>query len=69
MAESSGCERPDLVLCCPKDLRTLTLCSEGTLSCEFGHLYPVIEGVPVLLRDDVEQTTDIARASHSAGKE
>jgi uncharacterized protein YbaR (Trm112 family) len=30
---------------------------------ESGHVYPVIDGIPVLLRDDIEQTIDLARAS------
>jgi uncharacterized protein YbaR (Trm112 family) len=57
------CECSAVVLCCPKDAGTLTLRSDGMLSCERGHLYPVIEGIPVLLRDDIEQTIDLARAS------
>jgi hypothetical protein len=36
--------------------------------CECGHRYSVIEGVPVLLRDDIEQTIDLARASISRAK-
>jgi 2-polyprenyl-3-methyl-5-hydroxy-6-metoxy-1,4-benzoquinol methylase/uncharacterized protein YbaR (Trm112 family) len=69
MAESLGSLPPSphgktgLALCCPRDLSTLRLDHAGTLSCEFGHTYPVVEGVPVLLRDDIEQTIDLARAS------
>jgi SAM-dependent methyltransferase/uncharacterized protein YbaR (Trm112 family) len=50
-------------LFCPKDATSLALQSDGNLSCEHGHLYPVVDGVPVLLRDDIEQTMDLASAS------
>jgi 2-polyprenyl-3-methyl-5-hydroxy-6-metoxy-1,4-benzoquinol methylase/uncharacterized protein YbaR (Trm112 family) len=69
MSESSGvfstplCGRQGIVLCCPKDASALRLQSDGALSCESGHSYPVIDGIPVLLRDDIEQTMDLARAS------
>jgi SAM-dependent methyltransferase/uncharacterized protein YbaR (Trm112 family) len=56
------------VLLCPKDLTGLTLRSDGALSCDHGHRYPVIDGVPVLLRDDIEQTMDLARASISRAR-
>src|SRR5262245_48589894 len=56
-------ECSSVVLCCPKDAGALTRRSDGTLSCERGHLYPVIDGIPILLRDDIEQTIDLARAS------
>jgi uncharacterized protein YbaR (Trm112 family) len=61
----SWCGMHHTVLMCPKDLTSLTLGCDGALSCEHGHRYPVIDGVPVLLRDDIEQTMDLARASIS----
>ena len=36
---------------------------EGSLVCPDGCEYPVVQGVPVLLRDDVEQTLWVAGAS------
>jgi 2-polyprenyl-3-methyl-5-hydroxy-6-metoxy-1,4-benzoquinol methylase/uncharacterized protein YbaR (Trm112 family) len=50
-------------LFCPIDITPLTLRSDSLVSCERGHCYPVVDGVPVLLRDDIEQTMDLARAS------
>ena len=52
-----------MLLCCPKDFSALALRTDGNLSCKNGHIYPVIDGVPVLLRDDIEQTMSLARAS------
>jgi SAM-dependent methyltransferase len=37
--------------------------SDNLLRCAYGHGYPVLEGVPVLLRDDVVQTQPLAWAS------
>lgn len=42
-------------LTCPRDGEPLRLDGDA-LSCRHGHSYPVIEGIPVLLRDDVEPT-------------
>ena len=58
-----------VLLCRPKDAGTLTLRSDGALSCESGHIYPVIDGIPVLLRDDIEHTINRARASIAPSKE
>jgi SAM-dependent methyltransferase/uncharacterized protein YbaR (Trm112 family) len=49
-------------LCCPKD-GTLLTTSTDSLICTQGHKYPVIDGVPVLLRDDVPQTIGLAYSS------
>ena len=59
------------VLACPRDHTTLTRRSADSLVCAQGHVYPVVEEVPVLLLDDVEQSIDIARASinRAAGRE
>lgn len=52
-----------LTLICPKDRSRLSPASDGSLRCERGHAYPVVEGVPVLLRDDVAQTMKLAGRS------
>src|SRR5262249_59612180 len=68
LSPHASCGMRHTVLLCPKDLTGLTLRSDGALSCECGHRYPVIDGVPVLLRDDIEQTMDLARASMSRAR-
>jgi 2-polyprenyl-3-methyl-5-hydroxy-6-metoxy-1,4-benzoquinol methylase/uncharacterized protein YbaR (Trm112 family) len=68
LSPPSSCGMHHTVLLCPKDLTGLTLRSDGALSCQSGHRYPVIDGVPVLLRDDIEQTMDLARASMSRAR-
>src|SRR6516225_7995553 len=50
-------------LFCPVDHTELTLRPNGKLCCKLDHAYPIVEGVPVLLREDVEQTIGVARAS------
>lgn len=42
-------------LACPRDKSRLRLDGES-LKCEHGHSYPIIEGVPILLVSEVEQT-------------
>jgi 2-polyprenyl-3-methyl-5-hydroxy-6-metoxy-1,4-benzoquinol methylase/uncharacterized protein YbaR (Trm112 family) len=59
----SSCGMHHTALFCPTDHTPLSLRSDGVLSCENGHSYPVIDGVPVVLRDDIEQTMNLARAS------
>lgn len=49
-------------LVCPRDGKSLTY-SDGVLTCPDGHRYPVIDGVPVMLVDDVDQTFWVAAAS------
>ncbi|HJU44950.1 MAG TPA: methyltransferase domain-containing protein [Vicinamibacterales bacterium] len=49
-------------LACPRDHQRLVE-REGALTCAGGHRYPVVDGVPVLLLDDVPQTLGTARAS------
>lgn len=46
------------LLACPRDQRPLipSGASNAALTCGDGHRYPIIEGIPILLRDDVEQT-------------
>lgn len=50
-------------LACPRDHSRLENESSTSLVCSRGHRYPVIDGVPVLLRDDVELTVPHVRAS------
>ncbi len=47
---------------CPRDHWKLEF-RAGYLVCASGHEYPVVEGVPVMLRDDVPQTMHVARVS------
>ena len=49
-------------LVCPRDHGNL-VARDGALTCADGHRYPVIDGVPVMLIDDVPQTFAAARAS------
>lgn len=49
-------------LACPRTHASLSA-FEGGLQSPAGFSYPVVDGLPVLLRDDVEQTIGIARAS------
>ena len=49
-------------LACPIDHRPVRI--DGTLlACADGHTYPVVDGVPVMLRDDVPQTIEFVHAS------
>jgi 2-polyprenyl-3-methyl-5-hydroxy-6-metoxy-1,4-benzoquinol methylase/uncharacterized protein YbaR (Trm112 family) len=49
-------------LVCPRD--HLPLAFDGSsLDCAKGHVYPVIDGVPVMLLDDVHQTLGVAQDS------
>jgi 2-polyprenyl-3-methyl-5-hydroxy-6-metoxy-1,4-benzoquinol methylase/uncharacterized protein YbaR (Trm112 family) len=50
-------------LACPRDRASLQVEPDGSLICPHGHRYPVVDGIPVLLRDDVPETIPIARAS------
>ena len=49
-------------LACPVDVMPLTQAGDR-LECSAGHRYPIVQGVPVLLRDDVTQTIGIAEKS------
>jgi SAM-dependent methyltransferase/uncharacterized protein YbaR (Trm112 family) len=56
-------ERTLRLLACPRDQRPLIPSAPSTplgagaaLTCGDGHRYPIVEGIPILLRDDVEQT-------------
>lgn len=54
MSESRQNEWRELLVC-PRDKRDLQLTGEH-LVCELGHRYAVIEGVPILLVSEAEQT-------------
>lgn len=47
---------------CPRDHLPLK-CEDGNLVCQRDHHYPVVDGMPVLLLDDVPQTMRVADAS------
>lgn len=49
-------------LVCPADHQPLRSANEE-LVCVEGHRYPVVDGVPVMLRGDVSQTIELANAS------
>jgi len=49
-------------LVCPRDASALTP-ANGALRCRDGHTYPIVDGVPVMLRDDVRQTFGAAASS------
>lgn len=55
-------------LSCPRDRSRLQRNSDSSLICAQGHCYPVVDGVPVLLRDDVQQTMPLADASIARAK-
>jgi SAM-dependent methyltransferase len=50
-------------LVCPKDKSEIYKRSDEELVCSQGHSYRVVAGIPVLLRDDVKQTIELAEAS------
>ncbi len=49
-------------LACPVDRGALSAAGDA-LCCAHGHRYPVVDGVPVMLRPDVPQTIELAAAS------
>jgi SAM-dependent methyltransferase/uncharacterized protein YbaR (Trm112 family) len=56
-------ERLRAVLICPYDGLALESTKPHRLGCPRGHEFPIVDGVPVLLREDVPATIDVARAS------
>jgi SAM-dependent methyltransferase/uncharacterized protein YbaR (Trm112 family) len=52
-------------LVCPRDHNELHL-APGGLTCAAGHRYPVVDGVPVMLLEDVRQTLEVATTSLGA---
>ena len=55
-------------LACPRDHTALSL-KDNILSCEKEHKYFMIENIPVMLLDDVEQTHSVATESLKAAYE
>jgi SAM-dependent methyltransferase len=53
-------------LVCPRDRRPLSSVS-GHLSCDAGHRYPVVGGIPILLRDDIPDIHPYFEQSRQAG--
>jgi len=49
-------------LVCPRDASALTP-ANGALACREGHSYPIVDGIPVMLLDDVRQTFGAAASS------
>ncbi len=49
-------------LACPRDHKSLDY-DNNVLTCPDGHRYPVVDGIPVMLLDEVEQTLWVAAAS------
>jgi SAM-dependent methyltransferase len=49
-------------LVCPRDHGELSY-KHDHLVCSKGHKYPVIQGVPIMLLEEVQQTIDLARES------
>jgi SAM-dependent methyltransferase/uncharacterized protein YbaR (Trm112 family) len=55
-------------LVCPRDGTHLSL-QEEQLICQQGHEYPVVDGIPVMLLDDVAQTMFVAENSLKLARE
>lgn len=53
----------DKLLACPVDKRPLMRGADTWLECADGHRYPVVDGVPVLLRADVAGTIGVEALS------
>jgi SAM-dependent methyltransferase/uncharacterized protein YbaR (Trm112 family) len=49
-------------LVCPRDRQPLAYAG-NRLTCVAGHGYPVVDGIPVMLLNDVEQTMDLVKNS------
>ena len=54
-------------LVCPRDHLELRQQNDN-LFCSTGHAYPIVEGVPVMLLDDVKQTMALVEASLNRAK-
>jgi SAM-dependent methyltransferase/uncharacterized protein YbaR (Trm112 family) len=48
------------MLTCPRDCQPLEL-DKSVLRCAGNHQYPIVDGIPVMLLDEVPQTIDVAR--------
>ena len=60
-------DRTRRLLACPVDRHPL-IANGPSLECSEGHRYPVIEGIPILLREDVDQTHWAAELALLAAK-
>jgi len=60
-------DRTIRLLACPRDQHPLVP-SHGALLCDNGHRYPIIEGIPILLREDVAHTHWVADLSIEAAR-
>ena len=49
-------------LVCPQDHHRLHVAGD-TLECTVGHVYPVVDGIPVMLWNGLKQTIELSRAS------
>lgn len=56
------------VLACPRHQSSITVIGD-MLQCDSGCSFPIVDGVPVMLLQEKEQTIGIARASLTAAKE
>jgi len=56
------------VLACPRDRLALQV-ADGALHCAHGHRYPVVNGIPVFLLPEAEQTIGVAAASLRAAQD
>jgi uncharacterized protein YbaR (Trm112 family) len=48
-----------LKLICPRDKSALNEATSEKLICAQGHSYPVVAGIPVVLRDDIEPAIEL----------
>lgn len=55
------------LLACPRD-RTALGIDNGWLCCPHGHRYPIVDGIPVLLLGEKEQTLGVGSASLQAAE-
>ncbi len=55
------------ILVCPYDRLNLSM-NQGKLVCENKHSFNIIDGIPVLLRNDVPETLWVAKASLTAAE-
>ena len=56
------------LLACPRDRSPLRI-ADGGLCCAHGHRYPVVDGIPVFLLPEAEQTIGVASASLRAAQD
>src|SRR2546429_7440928 len=69
MSPAGVLESFPVALCCPVDRSPLQRQAPTWLSCPKGHRYPVVEGIPVLLRGDMAPTIWLMRKSWELANE